>query len=136
MGYRASALESNHCGTAQELAFRFALWAIELAEVPSPERIRARYGVSRATAYRWRRAWCDANGFEPTRPPRQRAMTDAEVKRAKKQAAGLKRVIKRNAAACRNCALFRYREGMRWGNCAKHQFRVQSSHTCNTHSPA
>jgi transposase-like protein len=136
MVYRAYAIESNNCSNGQELAFRFALWAIELSEVPSPERIRSRYRVSRATAYRWRRAWCDANGFDPPRAPRQRKLSPAEVKRAKKQAAGLIRTAKRNAAACRNCAFFQYRKGMRWGNCAKHQFRVQSSHTCNTHSPA
>ena len=32
--------------------------------MPLPEKIAAHFDVSRATAYRWRNAWCDANGIE------------------------------------------------------------------------
>ena len=57
------ALEANHCATYTELVFRFAMWARTLRVVPEPERIAERFSVSRATAYRWRNAWCDANGL-------------------------------------------------------------------------
>jgi transposase-like protein len=136
MGRRASTIDANHCCTAQELAFRFALWAMGLAEVPSPDRIRVRYGVSRATAFRWRRAWCDANGIAPPLRQSARKLTPAEVMRAKKASTGLRRVIRRSDDACRSCEFFRYREGARWGLCTNHKFRTQTSHVCNSHVPA
>lgn len=59
----AAALEANHCTTHTELVFRFAMWARTLRDLPKPECIAERFSVSRATAYRWRNAWCDANGL-------------------------------------------------------------------------
>ena len=54
--------------TAFELIIRFNGWANQRKPWPSIDDIRDEFGVSRATAYRWRKAWADANGIrlEPT----------------------------------------------------------------------
>jgi|GEM_PF-2330653 len=59
----SSILDANHCASQLELVLRFSLWAQTKRAVPDPEAIAARFAVSRATAYRWRNAWCDANGL-------------------------------------------------------------------------
>ena len=48
----------------QELVIRFVVWAHQLRRFPSVEQIRTRYGVSRATAYRWRDALAAAHGIQ------------------------------------------------------------------------
>ena len=69
MGSRA-ALDSNHCGSNDELMFRFFIWALGISRVPLPEEIVTEFSVSVATAYRWRNAWCDARGL-PIPPQRE-----------------------------------------------------------------
>ena len=49
--------------SAFELAIRFHIWASERKGSMSIEDIRTSFGVSRATAYRWRSAWSAANGL-------------------------------------------------------------------------
>lgn len=48
----------------QELVIRFVVWAHQLHRFPSVEQIRTRFGVSRATAYRWRDALAAAHGIQ------------------------------------------------------------------------
>lgn len=45
-----------------ELMIRFVTWALQLHRPPLPEEIAERFGVSYATAYRWRNTFCDATG--------------------------------------------------------------------------
>jgi transposase len=45
------------CRTSFELALRFIDWANRLGGTPTRAQIQERYGVSRATAYRWKSAW-------------------------------------------------------------------------------
>lgn len=45
-----------------ETAFRFYAWALQHTHVPSAVQIMARFDVSRATAYRWRAAYCAVIG--------------------------------------------------------------------------
>lgn len=54
----------NRTGLASafELTMRFIAWAGALQSDPTPEQIRERWEVSRATAYRWLHAWQDAKG--------------------------------------------------------------------------
>jgi hypothetical protein len=45
-----------------ELGIRFALWAMQLRRCPTTFDIETVFQCSRATAYRWRRAWIVARG--------------------------------------------------------------------------
>lgn len=49
-----------------ERAMLFALWAAGLRLPLSADRVMARFRVSRATAYRWMRAWHNANSEQWT----------------------------------------------------------------------
>lgn len=127
--------ERNHCATHHELIIRFALWAAGLREVPSWERIKAHFKVSRATAYRWRRSYCDATGINPLPAQSRRALTDAEVRRIKKVSAGL--VFARSPdEACRSCEFFKQpsHSSSWWGSCRKHAFPVRLGHRCTQHT--
>lgn len=55
-------MDLNHCGNLVELYIRFAIWAGKRDEV-SAEDIMVRFKVKRSTAFRWKRAWLDANGI-------------------------------------------------------------------------
>jgi len=55
-------MDKQHVLTAAELYFRVALWMASLGREPTPEQICEHFGVGRATAYRWRNAWTDAQG--------------------------------------------------------------------------
>jgi DNA-binding transcriptional ArsR family regulator len=46
---------------------RFVGWAIEQAQFPTPERVMTRFGISRATAYRWLTALAEAYGVDKPR---------------------------------------------------------------------
>lgn len=64
--YRQLALaERNGCSSTPELLFRFALWAGRHTTPPSPRQIAERFGVSKATSYRWHHAFCAAAGVPP-----------------------------------------------------------------------
>ena len=129
-----AAAERNHCATHRELLIRFALWASGLQEVPAWERISMHFQVSRATAYRWRRDWCDAMGIDPPPFQRSRALTRAEVLRIRKETVGL--IAARSAEeACRTCEFFsQLHPCSRWGRCRKHTFAVRPSHSCSQHT--
>jgi hypothetical protein len=45
-----------HCADGFETALRVLRWAEHLSDKPSASAIQDRWGVSRATAYRWRAA--------------------------------------------------------------------------------
>lgn len=129
-GMRVSTLsEANHCADHREFAIRFALWCNGLAGVPTADRIRVKWGMSRATAYRWRRAWCDAIGIDPPPPPRPVKVNPADIMRARKASAGLVK-SKANGSACRDCEFFHMRAGAPWGKCRKHAFPVQPGQVC------
>lgn len=131
MSYGARQGDQHHCGSEREFGIRFALWCHGLSAVPSADRIRVHWRMSRATAYRWRRAWCDAIGIEPPRPVRSTKVTPPEILRARKQSVGVKRAGI-GADACRNCEFFRPPSGSHgwWGKCRKHVFKVQSGSVC------
>lgn len=57
-----SSAERNHCAGSMELAIRFATWAERFSYNPDIPVIMARFSVSKATAFRWRRALTDARG--------------------------------------------------------------------------
>ena len=85
---RASLAEANHSASTTELLVRFALWAAALQSPPLPEQIAARFGVSAATAYRWRNAYHDARGIprpEPRAPRGDSGWSEA-VKAARRRA--------------------------------------------------
>lgn len=46
----------------REAAMRFAIWMTGRHSLPSIQEVRDYLHCSRATAYRWIRAWKDANG--------------------------------------------------------------------------
>jgi hypothetical protein len=46
---------------------RFAAWAMQLHAFPTPQQVRDRFGVSRATAYRYRNLWGAVIGVVPPR---------------------------------------------------------------------
>ena len=52
-------------GDSTTFTMRFTLWADALRTPLTAERIRNRYGCSRATAYRYRAAYYDAKGICP-----------------------------------------------------------------------
>lgn len=56
----------NETGTVQ-LAIEFCAWAHERRFFPTPVEIQDRFGVCRATAYRWRRYLANVFGIDP--PP-------------------------------------------------------------------
>jgi hypothetical protein len=125
MPSRAGVIDRNHAATSLELSIRFTLWAMELRGVPAPERIQLRFSVSRATAYRWRKAWCGVHGIstrpeaKPPKEPRNRV---------------LKRDMRHQRAVmpsrrCVGCEYFR--PGLHaWGGCKAHEFPTTASHTC------
>lgn len=125
-------IERNHFADMREMGIRFALWAAELRRPPSPERIRLHFGMSRASAYRWRKAWFDVMGLETRRPnkpptiPRNRVMKlAAEHRRATKP-----------AIACNQCAHFRGRLTTTWwGDCQRHSFPTRPCDTCLVFKP-
>lgn len=49
-------MPSDHCATGFETALRVLRWAEHMREVPSASAIQNKWGVSRATAFRWRAA--------------------------------------------------------------------------------
>lgn len=68
----AKALERRMPGTSLMVeTMRFFIWMDGLHAIPRPERIQARFGVSRATAYRWLRAWRDALALPDPHTERQ-----------------------------------------------------------------
>ncbi len=73
MSSSAGVIDRNHAATHIEVMIRFACWASALGRVPLPEEIVDHYLVAIATAYRWRNAWCDANGLPI--PPARRTNT-------------------------------------------------------------
>ena len=52
----------GHTASSMETAMRICIWVLSMHHMPSVDRIRAQWGVSRATAYRWRAALSDAMG--------------------------------------------------------------------------
>lgn len=133
MPSRVTPIEANHCQTGWELMVRFALWAHALGDVPDADSIRYRYGVSRATAYRWRAAYCAAVGL-PTRPPRERRLTKAQMRRALRAAIRLRRAIT-EYERCRFCALYRQGVGF-WGWCRASELHTRPSHICDQFKPS
>lgn len=125
MPSRAGVIDRNHAATSLELSIRFTLWAMELRRVPEPERIQTRFSVSRATAYRWRKAWCEVQGIstraerKPAPEPRNRV---------------LKREMRHHRAVmpsrrCTGCEYFRPGQHA-WGTCKTHEFPTTANHTC------
>jgi hypothetical protein len=55
-------MDGQHTPTAVEAYFRVAVWIHSLQVKPTPDRVMQRFGVSRATAYRWLAAWRSATG--------------------------------------------------------------------------
>lgn len=130
MARRQTPFEANHCSTGWELMVRFALWANGLDGVPDADRIRVRYGVSRATAYRWRAAYCAATGV-PTRTPHIPRLTRAQLQRARREAIGLRKALT-EAARCRHCEFNRPQPGSHWWTwCRRNDMHVRPSHLCN-----
>lgn len=83
MGRREALAERNHCGSKLELSFRFMRWADGLGRVPRAEEIEREFHMHISNAYRWRNAWCDANGLEipDARLPGERASERRKVRR-------------------------------------------------------
>lgn len=131
MGRKLTALETNHCADTRELAIRFALWANGLTEVPSADRIRIHFGMTRATAYRWRAAYCAATGAQSNvRPPRR--PTQADRRSARKKLVDLRKAVTPDER-CRGCAFRQdHQRSDWWGWCAAHSFPVRASDLCNT----
>ena len=130
MPRRTLAADFNHCG-AVELSVRFALWASALKQVPSAKRIEARFGCSRATAYRWRAAFCAATG-QPTRQPGPRAPTADQKRRLARERIGYRRG--EGEARCATCTA--YRPGPTrgpWGRCLRHALPVRATAACDSH---
>jgi hypothetical protein len=128
MQHQGTLLERNHCPDMREFSMRFALWCASLQTTPSVERIQARYQMSRATAYRWRAAWCHVQG-QPTRAP------------TKPRPVPRNRVIKGSvqhgragvgaSSACRNCKFYRPRSAASWwGDCLISDVPTKPHDTC------
>lgn len=58
----AAAKDGFHAETAAEMYFRAAIWMGANERCLSPAALRNRFGVSRATAYRWLSAYKAAKG--------------------------------------------------------------------------
>ena len=52
----------GHAASGLETAIRMCMWVLPMRGLPTVDQIRTQWGVSRATAYRWRRAFADALG--------------------------------------------------------------------------
>lgn len=52
----------GHAASGLETAMRICTWVLSMRCIPTVDQIRAQWGVSRATAYRWRAALSDAMG--------------------------------------------------------------------------
>lgn len=59
---------SEHGTVLFERALRFGAWMQARHTFPRMEDVRDHFDVDRATAYRWLRAWADANGVERPAP--------------------------------------------------------------------
>lgn len=59
----------------------FAVWATKLRTFPTVEQVREHFGVSRATAYRWRNMWGQV--IKVTPPPIEREFISIRAIRAK-----------------------------------------------------
>lgn len=53
----------HHCMTLMELHYRFALWMLQQKTPVTVDKVRQRFHLHRATAYRWLAAWRAANGI-------------------------------------------------------------------------
>lgn len=125
-------LERNHFADSREMGIRFALWANSLHAPPSPQRIQVHFGMSRASAYRWRRAWFDVMGLE-TRAARKEPTIPRN--RAMKLATGHCRARKASAA-CSQCEFYRPRASTPWwGDCRRHEFPTRPADTCQSIKP-
>lgn len=125
-------LERNHFADSREMGIRFALWASSLHSPPNAKRIQLHFGMSRATAYRWRQAWFDVMGLETRAPRKQPTMPR---NRAMKLAAGLCRA-KKPSAACSQCEFYRPRATTTWwGDCRRHAFPTRPADTCRFNKP-
>jgi hypothetical protein len=80
MGSRGRPFEVNHCSNGIELSIRFALWMQEQRTTPEWQRIAIVFRVSRATAYRWLRAYLDATS-QPLPTGGKRSATPASQNR-------------------------------------------------------
>lgn len=67
--------KSRPGSTPLEQVIRFVSWAQQRHTFPSPRDIHNAFGVSRATAYRWRNALADAYGVIPPPCNREEAMS-------------------------------------------------------------
>lgn len=52
----------GHAVSGLETAMRVCMWALSMHALPTVGQIRMQWGVSRATAYRWRAALADTLG--------------------------------------------------------------------------
>lgn len=59
---RCDTMEAMHAATGFEAAIRFIDWADSQRQLTA-EKVIARFGLGRATAYRWVRAYRDARGL-------------------------------------------------------------------------
>jgi transposase-like protein len=137
MSYGERQSGRHHCASEREFGIRFAMWCHSLGDIPSADRIRVHWRMSRATAYRWRRAWCDAIGIDPPRVKRRSTPTQAEINRARKTQAGLVNASRANEA-CRGCEFYRPpRSALHgwWGWCRRHGFHARPGNTCKQHAP-
>ncbi len=130
MPRRRLAADFNHCG-AVELSVRFALWASALKKVPSAQRIVARFGCSRATAYRWRAAFCAATG-QPSRHPKPRTLTPEQLRRLARERIGYRRG--EGVVRCATCTAFQPGRGRSTrGRCLRHALPVLATAACDGH---
>lgn len=126
------AIEAHHCEDHAELLIRFALWCASLSEPPSRDRIIEHWGFSRATAYRYLRAYSVAAGIYTPRPKGSARAHAAEERAARKAAVNLRRCSFTAPESCRLCAAFRpwlYRSP--WGYCQRNTFHVRVSEICS-----
>lgn len=125
-------LELNHFADTREMGIRFALWANSLHSPPSARRIQVHFGMSRATAYRWRQAWFDVMGWET----REKAKTPTIPRnRGMKLATGHCRAAK-PGAGCHGCEFYRPRSTTTWwGDCRRHSFPTRPADTCQVFKP-
>ena len=128
MQHQGTLLERNHCPDMREFSMRFALWCASLQTTPSVERIQARYQMSRATAYRWRAAWCHIQGLPTRRPAKLRPVARNRVVKGSVQH---RRANAGAPSACRNCKFYHPRSTTgRWGDCRTSDVPTRPYDTC------
>lgn len=54
-----------------ERMIRFVKWADAMRDAPTWRSIAEHFHLSKATAYRWRKAWCAANGMSSDNRPQR-----------------------------------------------------------------